>query len=411
MRTTLLLCLLWSLPSLAQTNNPKALISEDLQQWYSLQTGHTVDDSFGIARLELYKDELIIGMARRQQGPVDEDGAMVASLSLLDNSLTKMGYLFEQGFHDMEIINGVLHVPGTDPRFRPDTDPVGEPAQPIFYWNLGNWYRFDLTKSPRKRELLRNLPFVVHGWGQWFDPSTQTIYHATSRVTCPTPTVNGDCYEQPGAVGGGSLFKTTDFGDTWELIADREQGIGNFRTYDVQGVDQALFATWGDRLVEGTQSCGIARQKANETQWERVVQLRVPCKVRLQAFKSALITINEYGTRGIMVHPENDITTPYDGTIQGHKPYRSFRLPDRTVRNPLNAFKVSADGSTLFFAGAKGIYSTTDLFDWVHYTESSFLGDTKDFVVDSQKGLIYQAGRTQILEINMSQNSPVEFNN
>jgi hypothetical protein len=379
--------------SLSVFAQPVPLLQIDLPGWYHTQTQHKVDERFGITRLELYKDELLIGMATQQQGAVDRDGALVASLDLSTNKLTKVAYLFEQGLLDMEIINDVLHVPGTDPRFRPFTDPKDEVGYPAFYWNLGNWYRIDLRQQPRKRELIRNLPFVVHGWGQWYNAKNKVIYHATSRVVCDHPKSTGDCYQVPDATQEGAIFVSKDFGSNWELFSN-SKAIGRFRTYDVHGTEQALFVVWSDERDK----CGIARKQWHETTWTRIEPLRVPCYLRLQSYQNQLLAVDEIQQLVVLISSTQSID-PAWWLQTWIPPYKVLSKPAIWGWDQSQIFKVSPDEKTIYFLGLDGLYVSEDLVSWNRLDGSQNLGKITDFSFDKKGEWIYISTRTQVYKV------------
>lgn len=337
----LALALSFTVPSLA---SPVALINSNLKAWYQQETSVTPGPFFGIYKVLYHNNKVYLGIGTDR--PASQDGAMLARLNLDGTELTNVAYLYEQGFIDMMIAGDYLHIPGADPAWSED------PSLPQYGWDHGNWYRMNLVEQDPQVELKRNLPFVVHGWGHWFDQNTQTIYHATSRVTCPVVNANGGCFGVENQQGGGAIFTSKDLGDSWSLLGSTLEGLGNYRTYDVEGTDKALFAVWADHTPEGTR-CGIAYKKHLALKWERVKYLNVPCIERLVSASGLIFTLSQNGPYLVIVSEDYD----------QQKTYNAIQLPARRVPGSLNHIAITPKGEVVF-ASREGLYKTSDLKTW-----------------------------------------------
>lgn len=353
------------------------LITTDLKTWYEKETELAPGEFFGIYKIDVVGENVFLGLGTDR--PASMDGAMLAKVSLSGGEAAKMAYLNEQGFIDMLVIGDQIHMPGADPGY------------PEFGWDAGNWYRINYVEETPKLELKRNLPFVVHGWGHWYDEKNNVIYHATSQVTCETPTVNGDCYQVPGAKGHGAIFKSNDLGDSWERIASLEDNIGSFRTYDIAGTEDALFAVWSDRTPEGS-VCGLAIKKMTDKSWTRIKYADVNCVERLVTHGNRVLTLSNRGPFLLAVSDEYDSDSD---------PYMAIRLPAPKGRGGYNHIAVNPEELEIYFASNEGIYFTNNLKDWSLIEGTQDLTDVRDMKLLIEEKTLLVATPTQVYKISL----------
>ena len=171
----------------------------------------------------------------------------------------------------------MLLIPGVDP-----CCPDG--------WEAGNFYTYSPAAGLTK---WRNLPNVYHAFGVWYNTTGDAVYVATSSHP-------GD-FET--SVGG--IWRSEDRGAHWTRIADDEDGVGDYRTYDVLGHRGRLYAT----SAESRSSCTLVAQPEAGTVWTPVLPgKRLACSHRLVSFGDALIAVDSTRSKLHVVTGQEDAT-------------------------------------------------------------------------------------------------------
>ena len=248
-----------------QCSAPAGVVPAELEElvpgfaydaWFTDHTGFTVNPgAFGAYTIQPMAGTLYLGFGADR--PVLRDGALLAAFD--DQGLRAIAPLDEQGILDMTVANETLLIPGVDP-----CCPDG--------WESGNFYLYHPGTGLIKR---RNLPNVLHAWGTWYDAGENAIYLAASA--------------HPGdfLTSIGQIWRTGDEGRNWELVADGNDGVGSYRTYDVIGHQGALFA------VSRADVCTLVARPPGQTTWVDVLPgSRVACGPRLVGFDGRLIAFD-----------------------------------------------------------------------------------------------------------------------
>lgn len=226
--------------------------------WFTDVTGLDTDPvNFGAYVMEPVGETLYVGFGAN--GPAASDGALLAAFD--HEGWRDIASLSEQGMLDFATAGDTLLFPGVDPC-------CGEG------WEFGNFYTYHPAKGLIK---WRNLPNVIHGWGTWFDPGDGAVYLAASAHLGDFETWTGE------------VWRTRDTGATWELVADRSDSVGDFRTYDVIGQHHRLYAVRADTL----RNCELVVQPSDAHEWKNVLPERhVACGLRLVDFGDRLVAID-----------------------------------------------------------------------------------------------------------------------
>jgi hypothetical protein len=224
--------------------------------WFTDHTGFTVNpDAFGAYTMQPVAGTLYLGFGADL--PALRDGALLGGFD--DQGLRAIATLTEQGMLDMTVANETLLIPGVDP-----CCPDG--------WESGNFYLYRPATGLIKR---RNLPNVLHSWGAWYDAGEGAIYLAASA--------------HPGdfLTSIGQIWRTGDEGASWELVADGNDGVGSYRTYDVIGHDGSMVA------VSRAESCTLVARPPGQTMWvEAAPGRQVACGHRLAGFGGRVIALD-----------------------------------------------------------------------------------------------------------------------
>jgi hypothetical protein len=250
---------------LLQCATPVGLASPGLEElvpgfaydaWFTDHTGFTVSPgAFGAYTMQPVERTLYLGFAADR--PALRDGALLAAFD--DQGLHAIAPLTEQGMLDMTVAGETLLIPGVDP-----CCPDG--------WEAGNFYVYRPATGLIK---LRTLPNVLHAWGTWFDAGESAIYLAASA--------------HPGdfLTSIGQIWRSGDAGTSWELVADGNDGVGSYRTYDVIGHHTTLFA------VSRADVCRLMARPPGQSAWEDALPgQHVACVHRLVGFGDSLIALD-----------------------------------------------------------------------------------------------------------------------
>lgn len=260
----------------------KLLNDGELQRLYKLATNQKVDKNyFGINPMITKGNTLYLGIGSGL--PAGLDGALLAIFKEGDSSLTALKSVNEQGVMTLAEYGDYIAVPGADPCCGDILNSSGHSGKYGNQWDWGNFYTINTTNH--KVNKVRNLPNVVHGWGSWFDKDTNTLYYAGSGHLADTPDVNN-------ATPSGLLFKTNDLGKAWVQVANRADGIGNYRTFDVLGIKNKLYVQYKDD-IQG--NCGVASSNNQGKTWSRIENLAVSCATRLYNVQENLVVISADG--------------------------------------------------------------------------------------------------------------------
>lgn len=247
-------------PNLAELITP----GFDYATWYEAETGYAGNpEYFGAYALTPVGDTLYLGFGTARPAEDGNNGALFASTDAI--TVTAISPLDEQGFIGMTPHNGVIYIPGADPTDR----------GPDHQWDWGNTYVYsppdDFTKH-------RNLPNVIHTWGLWHHPTQDRLYAAVSSHQGDYKTWSGE------------IFVSADQGNSWARLADRDDGVGEYRTYDITGLGGKLYATWNDVYQE---PCGLAQSDNEGNTWTRLPAFtsQTACRTRLFAHHNHLLTL------------------------------------------------------------------------------------------------------------------------
>ncbi len=230
----------------------------DVGQWYQQESGFTPDETyFGAYAITPMTATLYIGFGSAR--PAESDGALLAKWDGI--TVTAVSTLTEQGV--IGIIDGgqTLYIPGVDPCCGNN-------------WDWGNTYVLTTASQLIK---YRNLPNVIHSWGLWLNEDSDTLYTAVSaHINNITRT--------------GELFSSVNQAQSWQKVADRDDGIGDYRTYDVLGLSNKLYITWNDVYTE---PCGLAVSQDAGYTWTRLAGIQTMCRPRLFVFRGNLLALRD----------------------------------------------------------------------------------------------------------------------
>lgn len=276
-------CPLTAPPAPSVHNLQDLLPGCDYAAWFESNTGYEPDDSYfaGYAFLS-WDTELYLGFGKAR--PAEASGALFARFR--NHNLSAIYQPSEQGFIDMipDWNRPLIHIPGPDP-----TDPA-EPEGS--QWDWGNTYVFDPTTDAMTKH--RNLPDVIHTWGLESTPAG--LYAAVSAHM-------GD-YE----TWTGEVFRSQDDGETWEKMADKDDGVGSYRTYDIITFNNKLYVIWNDNYGE---PCGLAASEDGGSTWPRLPEFTgyVNCRARLTIYKNQLLVLASARDGILALNPDGQVST------------------------------------------------------------------------------------------------------
>lgn len=339
----------------------------DYAAWYQVQTGYAPDETyFGAYAFHAISDTLYIGFGAAR--PAESNGSLLASSDGV--TVTAAYQPTEQGFIDMASTANTLLIPGPDP-----TDaalPGGHP------WDWGNFYTFTPPAAVVKH---RNLPDVIHAWGTWYDAGRSTLYVAAGAHL-------GDY-----ATWTGQVYTSTDMANNWTLVAGREDGIGQYRTYDIIGFDDKLYAVWND--VYPT-PCGLAESGDDGRTWTRLSTAGIVCRARLVVFANRLLALSEEQAALLAVDWVGAITT---------HPFPDFRVTSWSY----NPFTIDGNGHLVTVTEDGRVVRSADLASWETLAStdrvlfSTGYWPDKDWLVVAERG----SEDANIWKIDLDQAGPI----
>lgn len=267
-----------------------------LGDFFTNETGYSSgDEFFGINPMQVKEGLLYIGIGTAF--PAQFDGAAIATYAEGSAAPTLLSSLNEQGIMDLSSHGNNLISPGTDPccgDLHNDTD------QPGLYsseWDWGNAYFIDTTINVVTKR--RNLPNVVHGWGSWYDETNSILYYAGSGHMADTPLIAD-------VTPSGLLFSTSNSGELWTLLADRNSGAGQYRTYDVIGIENNLYVQWSDAH---SQVANISKSIDHGATWQPIPNASVRSGTRLYNVDGNLVALGSDARSFIKINTDDVITT------------------------------------------------------------------------------------------------------
>lgn len=274
----------------------KLLWDDELASTYESFTWYpTTENYFWIYPMLWKGEKLYLGVGTWL--PAGQNGAAIVKYSAESQKLEYIEKLNEQWIMSFVDMWDAIGVPWVDPCCG---DRLSDEWEAWFYnhqWDWWNFYYLDtVTDSVVKH---RNMPYVIHWWGWWYDFAKEKLFLATSNIL-----PDGE----PGRPNTGStswyIFSSIDTWETWEEVAKKEDGVGNFRTYDIIGHNGVLYAQWAD-----DSSCGIAKSVDEWKNWTRIEWPMVSCAIRLYILWNTLVLVNWNTEELSLVDLEDDSVT------------------------------------------------------------------------------------------------------
>ncbi len=308
----------------------------DYATWFEDNTGYEPNEHyFGDYKILPWDDALYLGFGTARPG--ESNGSLFARFQ--NDALTAIYQPSEQGFIDMteDIALPVIHIPGPDP-----TDPA-EPGGS--QWDWGNTYVYTPTVGAVTKH--RNLPNVIHTWG--LESTSAGLYAAVSSHTGDYKTWTGE------------VFLSNDLGDSWTRVADKSDGVGNYRTYDIIQFNGKLYVVWND--VYG-KPCGLAQSSDGGSAWVRLSSFTgyTQCRSRLFVYDNKLLILSSALDGILALHT--------DGSVSTHL-FPGFRAQDWAY-NPL---AVDAQNRLYIASQDNRILRTSDLNAW-----ETLVASDRDFI-------------------------------
>ena len=308
----------------------------DYPAWFEANTGYPPDPGyFGDYALLPQNDTLYTGFGKAR--PAEYNGSLFAATNAI--TLTAIYQPSEQGFIDMTpaITRPVIHIPGPDP-----TDPA-EPGGS--QWDWGNTYVYTPTTGVMTKH--RNLPNVIHTWG--LESTPDGLYAAVSSHTGDYKTWTGE------------VFRSTDMGQSWTRMADKNDGVGDYRTYDIIRFNDDLYVTWNDEL---NTPCGLAVSTDGGSNWTRIaaVESKTICRSRLLIYKNQLLIL--------AAARDGVFALQTDGSVITHA-FESFRAQNYAY----NPFAIDAHNRLYLVTEDNRILRTNDLDNW-----ETLVASDRDFI-------------------------------
>lgn len=298
----------------------------DYADWYQQNSGFAPDEvHFGPYALEPIGDKLYLGFGPAR--PAESDGALLGVTN--GDVITAVSSLPEQGFIDMQAVDGTLYIPGADPC-------CGDG------WDLGNFY----VKSPGQPITKhRNLPNVIHSWGVWADEDQDVLYTAVSSHL-------GD-----NATWTGEVFSSTNQGADWVRVGNYLDGLGDYRTYDIIGFADRLYAVWNDTqdvTSEAPNPCGLTVSDDDGLSWTRITTITtqpLSCRARLHVWQNQLLVLS---------HDQKSLITIAEDQQVTEVPFIDFRVSGWAY----HPFAHDNDGFLYTFGEYGQVMRTANLTDW-----------------------------------------------
>jgi hypothetical protein len=267
-----------------------------LGDFFTNEAGYpSSDEFFGINPMHVKGGQLYLGIGA--SFPAKYDGAAIAAYTEGSAAPTLLSSLHEQGIMDLSSHGNNLVSPGADPCCGDLLNDSGQPGNYSSEWDWGNTYFIDTTVNIVTKR--RNLPNVVHGWGSWYDEINSILYYAGSGHMADTPLIAD-------VTPSGLLFATTNNGELWSLLADRNSGVGKYRTYDVIGIENNLYAQWND-VYSGIAS--ISKSSDQGATWQQIPNAFVTSGTRLYNIDGSLVALSSDARSFIKIDADDAVTT------------------------------------------------------------------------------------------------------
>jgi hypothetical protein len=311
----------------------------DYPAWFEDNTADAPDDSyFGGYKIMPWGDTLYLGFGKAR--PAEFNGSLFARLqSGSVVTLTALYELSEQGFIDMtpDISQPVIHIPGADP-----TDPAPQNGR---QWDLGNTYIYTPTTGAMTKH--RNLIRVIHTWG--LESTSAGLYAAVSSHLGDYKTWTGE------------VFRSADRGESWARMADKNDGTGAYRTYDIIQFNGKLYIVWNDVYGE---PCGLAESSDGGTSWNRLSDFTgyTQCRSRLFIYKNQLLILGSARDGILALHTDNSVSTHL---------FPGFHARDWSY----NPFAIDAQNRLYIPSDDGRILRTSDLASW-----ETLVASDRDFI-------------------------------
>ena len=263
----------------------------DYAAWYQRHTGFAPDAAhFGAYAITPMTNTLFIGHSTGR--PADKDGALLSGYNGI--TITAIYSPTEQGIIAMTAVANTLYIPGADP-----CCPDG--------WESGNVYVYT---PPGPVVKYRNLPNVYHAWAIWFDEASRAIFAVVGAY-------RGNLHNCANETCTGGVYRSTDGCNSWSLVADRDNGVGDYRTYDMVGLHNKLYIYWNDVYPA---PCGLAESSDGGATWQRLAVPDTACRVRLAVFEDRLLAMS--------LDQKSLIVVDSAGDVQVH-PLPGFKIADK----------------------------------------------------------------------------------
>ncbi|MCA9958501.1 MAG: hypothetical protein KC443_05680, partial [Anaerolineales bacterium] len=249
----------------------------DWLNWYVAESGYLPSQAFfGPYVIVPVGDVLYVGLGSAR--PAEMDGALLAQV---DETVTAVSPLTEQGVHEMIWVTDTLHIAGSDPCCPDD-------------WSAGNHYTYTPPGPLLKhRDAQNGLAHVLHTWGLWMDAGN-VLYAAVSAEVTP--------------LQYGRLMRSFDEGVTWELVSN----VSNYRVYDVFRFDEMLYVLANDAHL---MPLYLLRSPNDGSSWE--VALAEPLqRIRIVNFAGQLLVVS-FAQDALYALSGDDVTR-YDLPAETH---------------------------------------------------------------------------------------------
>ena len=232
--------------------------------------------------------------------PADQDGAAIAKYNANTKSLTYIESLNEQWIMTLVDMWEGIGIPWVDPCCGDLLSDEWEYGKFKNGWDWGNFYYLDPSNDSVTKH--RNIPYVIHSWGAWYDNLKGTLYIATSDILESTD----DIYSPTIDDWSWKIHSTTDKWVTWQEVADKTNWVGTWRTYDITGHNGNLYAQW--KNVEGNK-CWITMSKDEGETWTKIPWADVRCANRLYIVWNNLVVLSSNASQFTLINLFNDQVT------------------------------------------------------------------------------------------------------
>ena len=346
----------WQQAQGSDYTNLKELITPrpDYAAWYESETDQAANPTyFGVYSFLPLDDKLYLGWGSARPAEDGWDGALLASTN--GGELAAISPLAEQGFIGMISRGDDIFIPGADP-----TDQIPGEHQ----WDWGNTY---LYPPPDPVVQYRNLPNVIHSWGLWYDASRQWLYAAVSSHLGDYSTWSGE------------IFVSDNDAQSWTRLADKEDGVGDYRTWDIIGFAGKLYATWNDVYQ---QPCGLSVSADHGRTWERIpsLDLELACRPRLFVFGDELLLLNFTRDGFYRLDTTEQITF---SSLDFHIAEWAYNY--LTADHSGNVYTITDDGRVL---------RSSDLEDWSTLASTDIPFNTVGYWPERDRLVLANRGRT-----------------